>query len=110
MSFESLLIHTCDIQTKSLNQSGYEKVEAWANSATDVPCRKDSDNSARIEDTQIRINTDDDIFFFKPDVTIARGNRIVFNGENYDVIKVNELYDAKALHHLEVRARITDHD
>lgn len=109
MSFTSLLIHTCTIQTKTLNQSGYEKTAAWSNLATNVPCRHDSDNGARIEDTEVRVNTDDDIFFFLPNATIDRGYRIIESGKTYDVIKVNKLFDANALHHLEVRARLTDH-
>lgn len=108
MSFASLLIHTCTIQSKSLSTSGYEQTASWSDVATDVPCRHDSDNGAAITDADLRINRDDDIFFFLPNVTIRRGNRIVHDGENFDVIKVNKLYNAAALHHLEVRARYVD--
>lgn len=108
--FTALLIHTCTIQSKTLQASGYEKTQVWGNIATDVPCRHDSDTGANITDGDLRVNTDDDIFFFNPGVTIKRGNRIVEGGKNYDVIKVNKLYDASVLHHLEVRARYVDHD
>ena len=110
MSFTSLLIQTCDIQGKTLNQTGYEKTKTWSNISTDVPCRKDSDNGAKINDDLVRINTDDDLFFFGPDVTIDVGNRIVLDAENYDVIKVNESLDSKGVHHIEVKGRLTDHD
>lgn len=109
MSFENLLIQTCDIQSKTLSNSNYEQTETWANESTNIPCRKNSNNSPKINDGNIRINTDDDLFFFKKDAVISRGKRIVFDGENYDVIKVNKLYDAKELHHLEVIARFIDH-
>lgn len=108
MSFQSLLIHTCDIQAKTLNREGYEKREEWADIASDVACRHDSKNSVAIADGGIRVNTDDDLFFFEPTVTIARGNRIVHDGEQYTVIKVNKLYAKASLHHLEVVARATD--
>lgn len=109
MSFAAFLNQSCSIQAKTLSQSGYEQTPSWSDIATGVPCRMDRDNSAKIDDTTIRVNTDDNLFFFKSDVTIERGNRIVLEGANYDVIKVNKLYKKTTLHHLEVVARITDH-
>lgn len=109
MSFASLLIQTCTIEAKSLTLSGYEKVEGWSVVASGVPCRKDSTNSAKIADTEMRQNTDDDLFFFMPGVTISRGNRILLSGDYYDVIKVNEVLDSVGVHHLEVTGRLTDH-
>ncbi len=108
MSFISLLIHRCDIQSKSASVSGYEKVDSWSSFATDVLCRHDSDTSPKIQDGVTRENNDDDIFFFPADTTIARGNRILHEGLYYDVLKVNKLYDSEALHHLEVKARQVD--
>lgn len=110
MSFTSLLIHSCDIQEKSQNRTGYEKKPEWSNKATGVATRHDSQNSVKINDGGVRVNTDDDLFFFLPDVAIARGNRIVHEGVIYDVIKVNKLYAKAALHHLEVTARATDNN
>lgn len=107
-SFTTLLIHTCTIQRKALTQVAYEKVKSWDTIASNVPCRHNSDNGAKIADTEIRVNTDDDVFFFNPGVSIARDNRIVYDGRNFDVIKVNKLYDSTALHHLEVKARYVD--
>lgn len=108
MSFTSLLIHRCTIQGKTLSTSGYEKTASWSDLATDVPTRKDA-VPARILDADMRINSDDDMFFFNPSVVIERGNRIVFDGDTYDVIDVNKMYDSKALHHLEVIGRNIDH-
>lgn len=108
--FTDLLISTCDIQESTLTQSGYEEVRSWEDKLTDVLCRKDSDNTAKIQNTEIRVNTDDDIFFFEADVDIVRGNRIVFDNEYYGVIKVNKLYDDEGVHHLEVKARATDNN
>ncbi len=110
MPFTGLLSSTCDIQTKALNTVGYEKVKTWTDAFTDVPCRKDSNNAPTVSDQKIRVNTDDDLFFFDPDVVIRRGNRISFDGDFYDVIKVNKSYGASEVHHLEVVARLTDHD
>lgn len=108
--FTKLLISTCDIQAKSSTTVGYEKVLSWVNVSTGVATRKDSATNAKISDTEIRTNTDDDIFYFEPTVTIVRGNRIVFGSEYYDVIKVNKSYDAISIHHLEVVARLIDHN
>ena len=108
MSFADFLIHTCNIQTLSFSASGYEKTKVWNTAYSDVACRHDSDNGAKINDTEIRVNMDDDLFFFDADTTINRGDRIVEDGLNYDVIKVNKLYGATSLHHLEVRARLVD--
>lgn len=108
--FTKLLIATCNIQEKTQTTDGYEQVKSWANKSVDVPCRKDSDNSLGISDSEIRLNTDDHIFFFSAGVDILRGDRIVFDSENYDVVKVNKVYDSKGIHHLEVIARYVDHD
>ena len=108
MNFTKLLISVCNIQSKTLNTSGYEQIESWTTIGSDVPTRKDRANSVKFSDTEIRENNDDDMFFFNPDVSIQRGNRIVFLGENYDVLKVNPSYDSGGVHHLEVVARFTD--
>ena len=107
--FTTLLIQTCSIQKKALTTSGYEKVEAWNDIATNVPCRRSTSKGAKISDTELRLNTDDDKFFFDPTVTIARDNRIVFDGLYFSVIKVNKIYDSSKAHHIEVIARATDH-
>ena len=109
--FTSLLTSFCSIREKTKAKQGYETTISWATTLEDVPTRKDSSTSASINDSKIRINTDDDIFFFSPDVVIKRGNQIVFDDENYDVIKVNKVYGASSeVHHLEVVARLVDHD
>lgn len=108
--FTALLISRCDIQEKTLSTEGYESEETWENKETDVPTRKDSVDSASISDTEYRENKDDDLFFFNSDVDIIRGNKIVFLGDDYDVIKVNKCFGATAVHHLEVVARLVDHE
>lgn len=109
-NFSVLLISLCDIQGKSLAVSGYTTAPTWSTLFTSVPTRKDSQTGSSISDGQVRENTDDDVFFFNSDVIIKRGNRIIFSGETYDVIKVNPVYDSVGVHHLEVVARFTDHD
>lgn len=108
MSFNSLLIQTCTIQQKTISQVTYEKSITWGNVALLVPCRKEVSPSIKISDTDFRSNTDDDLFFFKPDVVIIRGNRIILDGENFDVIKVNKVLDAVGVHHIEAVARLVD--
>jgi len=108
MSFSSLLIQTCTIQQKTISQVTYEKSIAWSDVATNVPCRKEASQNIRIQDADFRSNTDDDTFFFNADVIIIRGNRIILNSENYDVIKVNEVLDSVGVHHIEAIARLVD--
>jgi len=110
MTFISLLIHTCTIKAKTLNKTGYEKIASWTTVASNVACRHQPASSPSIEDTKLRINTDDDLFFFKSDAVIARGNMIEFESQQYDVIKVNKVSGASSVHHLEVVARLIDHD
>lgn len=109
-NFTSLLISLCDIQEKTLVTSGYTTTPAWNTVFTNIPTRKDSVTSTNIYDGQIRENTDDDIFFFTNDVIIKRGNRVLFDSELFDVIKVNKVFDSDGVHHLEVVARYVDHD
>ena len=111
MNFTSLLINKCDIQSKSMSVSGYEKTPTWSDVATNVPCRKGSinGNRVRIQDTQLRTNTDDEIFYFNPDVVIVRGNRIKFENDLYDVVKANKCQDSSKVHHIEVVTRLVDH-
>ncbi len=107
--FSELLISTCDIETKTLAQAGYEKTASWTVALSGVPTRKDRANGASISDGEKRLNTDDDLFFFEPTVVIDRGDRISYEGGYYDVLRVNKLYDEEAIHHLEVTARYIDH-
>lgn len=107
--FTKLLIHTCNIQSKTLSTVGYEQAQSWTTIGTSIACRYNANTNVSINDAdQMRINKDTDTFFFNPDVTIERGNRIVYDGKNYDVIKVNKISDSRAVHHLEVDARHID--
>ena len=106
-SFTALLIQSCDIEQKTLSQSGYEKVASWTTKASAVPCRKDS-VKVSVTDGSMRVSSDDDLFFFNPDATVVRGNRIVLDGERYDVLDVNKMLDSRSVHHLEVTARIVN--
>lgn len=108
--FTNLLISLCDIQVKSSTLSGYEKVLSWTTSLSGVHTRHDHAQRVEVSDSKVRINVDNDVFFFNPDVAIVRGNRIVFGGENFDVVKVNKLYDSTGVHHLEAIARLVDHE
>lgn len=112
-SFSNRLIHLCSIQAKTSSLVGFEQVEAWSDVSTSVPCRHNYARNLSVSGGGvgvIRENVDNDIFFFNPDVTIAEGNRIVHDGKNYDVLKVSQMYDSSALHHLEITARLTTKD
>lgn len=110
MSFASLLIQSATIQSKSLARTGYEVGETWNTVAADVPCRQNTHNTAKTQDGTIRINTDDDSFFFMPGVAVSRGDRLLIDAKVYDVVKVNKVRDSVAVHHLEVIGRLTDNN
>lgn len=109
-NFTSLLISLCNIQEKTLTTSGYTTTPTWSTILSNIPTRKDSVTSASISDGSIRENTDDDIFFFNSDVNIKRGNRILYDNELFDVIKVNKVFDSTGIHHIEAVARYVDHN
>lgn len=108
--FKALLILTCDILEKSLDRSGYEAIEYWSIHLPSVPCRHETKHSVKINDSNIRINTDDDLFFFASDVDIKRGQRILLNDLSYDVVKVDKVLDSKEVHHIEVIGRLVDNN
>lgn len=95
-----------------MSLTGFEQIQSWS-AGTTVACRHDYERSSSASGGGVgvaRENTDNDIFFFNPDVSIAEGNRIVHDGKNYDVIKISKMYDSGTLHHLEVTGRVTTHD
>lgn len=108
MPFSSLLIHRCSIESKTLSTSGYEQKESWSVIGTDIACRHDNSSSVSIEDSELRKNENDDIFFFDPNVNVSRGDRISFEGNYYDVINVNKMADSSAYHHIEAEARLVN--
>lgn len=110
MNFTSLLTSTCNIQTKAISRNTYEPVVTWSAHLSNVACRMDSSNSPSYRDVGIRVNDDQCLFFFNPDVDIKRGYRIDFDGDFYDVIKVNKCFGQTEVHHLEVVAKVIDHD
>lgn len=110
MSFASLLIQTALIEDKSTVRSGYETDDAWTTVSAAEPCRQNTRNTARTQDGVIRTNTDEDQFFFLPTAPVKRSHRLTIDGKKYDVVKVNKVRDSSAVHHLEVIARLTDHD
>lgn len=107
MAFDKLLLDTCTIQAKALALNGYERTEDWSDIATDVPCRRNT-RSVKIADEEKRLSLDDDLFFMPAGTTVARGNRIIFNGDTFDVIKVNQMQNRRATHHLQVIARLAE--
>ena len=105
MPFTDLLIQTCNIEGKTLSLDGYEQVKTWKTLSEDVPCRKDTPNNVRVQELGYQLNIDDDVFFFDADVSIKKGNRILIDGEYYDVLKVNKSLDSTGVHHIEVIGR-----
>lgn len=92
--------------------SGFERISAWDNLYTDVPCRHNYAKGVSVSSGGIggtRENMDDDVFFFDSNAVIVEGNRIVHDGNNYDVLKVSKMYASNSIHHFEVVARLVTH-
>lgn len=111
--FIDYLIETCDIKEKTITPisvGSYEKVSVWSVKLSDVPTRKDisnastGSNSLKVSDT-----FNDDLFFFEASVNVSRGDLIVYDSQEFDVINVNKVLDSVGVHHLEVTARRVDH-
>jgi len=105
MSFTSLLKDTCTIQQKAETQGSTGSVVfSWSTKASGVLTRKRRNNQPKIYDTLSKTYVDDYIFYFLPTVAIAIEDRILIDGEYYEVVSVAT--DSEG-HHLEVKAKIT---
>lgn len=105
MSFTSLLKDTCTIQQKTNTQGDTgAKTSTWSTKASGVLTRKRRNNQPKIYDALSKTYVDDYIFYFLPSVSIAIENRILADGEYYEVLSVAT--DSEG-HHLEVKAKLT---
>jgi len=96
---EELLPSTCTIQVRSTAADGYGGVsESWSDT-DDVPCRLDNVSvKARMEGSGDKTTVHDAwTLFVHWDRSIAAGNRVVFGGDTYEVISVQDDHDWRLL-------------
>ena len=97
MSYDSLLIHTVDLISKTVGKWN----KATETTESDVTCRI----MRRVQ--IIKNNRGEEIasyakIFFKASQTIGETTRIKIDGREHPVIKIDKPSDSIAIHHVEV--------
>ena len=96
---EDLLPSTCTIQTLSTIPDGMGGVEESWSDIDDVPCRLDITNwqsKTAIDGDQFSLH-DIWLLYVHWDQAIASGNRVVFDGDTYDVLSGQDHGDWRML-------------
>lgn len=105
MSFIDLLKDTCTIQSKTATQQGTGvKTFTWATKVANVLTRKRRNNKPNVYDELSKTFIDDYIFYFKVDTDVKINDRILADGEAYEILSVAT--DSER-HHIEAVAKIT---
>jgi hypothetical protein len=103
MSFESLLIHTCNVSRYSegaVDAYG-QPAQTWATVYTALPCRLIPSGGREVKrDLQVVIS--DWTLHLAADVTITEKDRIVVDNISYEVLLVKLRNDSATSHHLEL--------
>lgn len=100
MPFGDLLPDRCTIQNRTVDTSGKTHVESWAAQAAPTPCRaliriaNSYDAEKARQATSVRAR-----FALPKTAVVAKRDRILHDGEVYEVIKVVKPFDAAAQHH-----------
>lgn len=104
MSFETLLKDTCTIQKKTATQqSTGVKTFAWTTKASGVKTRKRRNNQPKVYDELSKTFIDDYIFYFLVGTAIEIEDRILADGEVYEITSIAT--DSER-HHIEAVAKI----
>jgi head-tail adaptor len=102
MSFESLLIHTCNISrytSSSVDDYG-QPVKTWADVYTDLPCRLSPSGGREIKkDAEVVIS--DWTLHVAAGVTITERDRVTIGSDIFEVLLV-QFRNATVVHHLEL--------
>jgi len=112
MSFDSLLIHTCDIELKTDTQDAAgQMIASWAVALNDAKCRIEPVGGGRSDlPEKIFQETTHTLYMRKPAaVTIAIENhRIDVGGVKYTILLVREINKSGGVSHLELFLKYTD--
>jgi len=107
MSYESLLILTATIKSKTETQSNSgAKTFAWANKATNVKTRKVRNLQPKIYDELAKTYIDDYKFYFLLGTNLTVSDKIVLSDSNeYEILSVD---NDSSNHHVKVYAKKTN--
>ena len=107
MSFVGLLNKTCTFQLNTPTQdAGQQLVDSWANvgALTNLKCRLDAISGGLVSTpTKVYESATHTLFIRKKTTTINKKNhRCVIEGNNYEILAVQEIYASKLISHLEL--------
>lgn len=106
MSYTSLLINTCTIQRFTAGaQNAYgNPAKAWADIATDEPCRWSTPQNREIK-VGAEVVLADLQLFLGADTVITEQDRVVLDGATYEVLSAADRQNGSANHHVECLLR-----
>lgn len=110
MSFDSQLVHSCDVRRPTHTVAGQSKVFAFTSVATGVACRIEANgDSAQATIMGIGVAQSRKLFF-AGDADIQPGDSLeASTGETMTIRSVEQLYaGGPACHHLEAFAEVRD--
>lgn len=101
MSYESLLVNTCDVLRFAAGaQDAYgQPAKAWAILHNDEPCRWSTPKNREVKvGAEVVIA---DLQLFLGDVDITAQDRVILNGLTYEVLSAADRQDGVGNHHKE---------
>jgi len=102
MSFADLLIHTCDIQrfTDTGPDDYNQPTKAWADLHAGEPCRMVSTKGVEIHiDAKVVVSNWE---LFVGDIDVTEQDRVIFDGETYNIVLVQPRSNDVSEHHKEL--------
>jgi len=104
MSYSTLLINTCTVKRHTVTGTDAygQPVYNWADHLVDEPCRWSIPKNK--ENREIKIGAEVvivDLQLFLGDVDITEQDRVVLDGETYEVISSVKRQDGTGEHHVE---------
>lgn len=100
MTFESLLKDYCDIKVPIETQNSFGEIEnTYSANYVNIACRVVPNSQPPTLNNIAIYQEYDYVFYFKPEQIVSSGYQLLFESNNYDVVKA-DLDSSK--HHLKV--------
>lgn len=99
MSFESLLVHTCDIERPSVvsrDDSG-KPIKSWAKLYTSLPCRVALASGQKKWQGVMAELVDYEVIV--PNIDVTEQDRVLWQGNEHKILFVDHAADATGRHH-----------
>lgn len=109
MSLASLLPQRCTVQrqTKGAVQDGGQPAIDWTTDTdTNVRCRKSTPGATTREVDEQIASAADFVIFLLPTQSIAEANRIILEGDTFEILLVQNPQSQSGTHHKKVWARV----